>query len=982
MSQTEKKRSSRVSADENNKADRRSSRHSRSSTMSYGGSISDIEADNESDKYRKMAKRLARDKSELKDKLRRLLDDIDQRTRDHRVELEKTQDYFQDQINELVDERDKAREETEAIRDVILEEKEKLREQYEQKISKQKESLEKRYGSKDSQVVKRLENTIATLQDRLNKQIEDTAEQQINVEKEEQLRTKITGLEEQLQKVKELYIKDRKAFSDEKEEIVRRLHDNEQKVVQITNEKNLAVVALQNIKDQVGKRTQELELQRDTLIANANKDVEQTKINYEKKQEEFMQMCKKSIADFKQESERKFDASEQKHKLQLEKMIKEHEKIVNELTCENSRKIDIYTDNVRQEIEEYKKTIAALQAELSTLGGRYTVKEEEVVKTIERCNTEYLKKYEEKDREINNLRLKNEKIVGESEETVQRLRDQLNQVRETMKKIQENSHAMNNHFVSNLNKQKELADKEIGTRDQTIAQLEYQLKKIGEESVDRFNMIERKAKIIFDENKDITEKCNSMKVAIEKHEQTINGLREENQKLKETMTVLHEQHRQAQFDNGINEQKFKTEIELKKLHNETLTKTNQELNRKIANLGVIIGQNQANLKTAMENANKHLQNSNSKDQEIATMSKDLFIVNDELGRLKKMYSEEVQKKEKYKADSESLVEKERKIVELSKKIDVLATTLYQSEQNIRQKDQQEKSLMEKYKADAGSLAEKERKIVELSKKIDVLTETLYQCEQNILQKDQQEKSLMEKYKQETESLAKELEDKTKECKKLQEDIIDVKSSGGIILTNMNNELGVKNNDIKLLQQKLDELKDQNDKIAELSTMLKTTQKDLEKMTVESKKDKEDLAVLRTKEAGYSKYTEENNNLKAAIINMKTSHDRFTYEKNSEIYKINKKITEFEQNREKIQQELTKAKNETLEVSKKLVVSEKMVKDLELEKNAILNSQSELKEKCINSLNLQQEKYDKEIANKIERIKELEIILTEKLLKKD
>lgn len=97
MSQAEKKRSSRSRVDKKEELRRVSSRSS-----NYGGSISDIEAD-DSEKYRKMVKKLARDKSDLKHKLRRLLDEVEFKSKEHSVELEKTQDYFQDQINDLVE---------------------------------------------------------------------------------------------------------------------------------------------------------------------------------------------------------------------------------------------------------------------------------------------------------------------------------------------------------------------------------------------------------------------------------------------------------------------------------------------------------------------------------------------------------------------------------------------------------------------------------------------------------------------------------------------------------------------------------------------------------------------------------------------------------------------------------------------------------------------------------------------------------------
>jgi hypothetical protein len=116
MSETEKKRSSRTSHtsrsshknldDEREDREERQSRsRSKKSESEYGGTISDIE--NTETNYYKIAKKLTKDKSNLKDKLRRLLDEIDTKSKDHRLELEKTQDYFQEQITELVEEKEK-----------------------------------------------------------------------------------------------------------------------------------------------------------------------------------------------------------------------------------------------------------------------------------------------------------------------------------------------------------------------------------------------------------------------------------------------------------------------------------------------------------------------------------------------------------------------------------------------------------------------------------------------------------------------------------------------------------------------------------------------------------------------------------------------------------------------------------------------------------------------------------------------------------
>lgn len=1062
MSQTEKKHSSRASTDNN-----QTSRNSRSSKMSYGGSISDIEADDESDKYRKMAKKLARDKSELKDKLRRLLDEVDQKTHEHRVELEKTQDYFQDQINELVEERDKVREEMEVIREAVLEEKEKLREQYEQKLSKQKESLEKRYGGKDSQVVKRLENTIATLQERLNKQMEerehvkDTAEQ-FYAEKEEQLRKTVAELEDQLQKAKEQHIKDRKdlqmltkTFTDEKEQIVRKMRqEKNDEVFQITSEKNSTVMALQNIKEQLEKRTQDLDHKRDGLIAQAKQQAEQVKINAERDRAEFVKNCKKTMDEFKQEHEHKFAVSETNYKMQIEKMVKEHEKIVQNLTAENSKKISLYMENTRRETEDYKKTISALQTELTNVTEKCSnivqKKEEEVKKAIERCNFEYHSRYEEKDREINDLRLKNDKISGESEETIQRLKEQLNLVRENMKKVQDNSQAMNNQFVSNLNKQKELADKEISVRDQTIGHLEYQVKKIGEESIDRFNMLDRKARHLSEENKEVTDKYNNMKSLTEKQEEIISGLRIEVQKLKENMLCMHEQHRQDQFTVGMNEQKLKLELEQKKHECEFLGKGVEEMKSKMAILSQTCASQKTQIGIVTENLEKHVQNLGIRDREITSLNKSLSVANGELGRLKKIYSDELHQK-----ILEVKTDRDRQVEDLSRRLATYGVTVANLEQSRVEMRQNIVALSierDKYKTIAETIVEKDKALENAVKKVTGIEEHMHTLEQSKQQTEHKLQLLQSKHKLLEESFSKDLEAKNREVQKLQEDIVSVKNSYGGFLANINAENKSKDDEIKFLRDKITEYQVQEARMAELSNTVGVLQNShrvtLEKIAEEKKSEGDKMAKkvfeLERKLAErdqdmekikqeYNKkltdmtkipqecktkmeeYEKENGKLSvqleasekklyslqaeyAQILANVRSKQEHLREREEELKKAERTFREAPPrlmdpsirkarddalaNLRQAKIELTKTKDDTIQVTQKLAVAEGLIKDLEREKHLILKSQSDLKETFVNNLNHQQEKHEREMTSKNERIKELEIMLTEKLSKRD
>jgi FtsZ-binding cell division protein ZapB len=77
-------------------------------------------------------------------------------------------------------------------------------------------------------------------------------------------------------------------------------------------------------------------------------------------------------------------------------------------------------------------------------------------------------------------------------------------------------------------------------------------------------------------------------------------------------------------------------------------------------------------------------------------------------------------------------------------------------------------------------------------------------------------------------------------------------------------------------------------------------------------------------------------------------------------------------------ELGRLKEENIQVLQKLQVAEGIVKESEREKQHILKAQNELKETFVNNLNQQQDKHEKELKEKNERIRELELILNEKM----
>ena len=83
----------------------------------------------------------------------------------------------------------------------------------------------------------------------------------------------------------------------------------------------------------------------------------------------------------------------------------------------------------------------------------------------------------------------------------------------------------------------------------------------------------------------------------------------------------------------------------------------------------------------------------------------------------------------------------------------------------------------------------------------------------------------------------------------------------------------------------------------------------------------------------------------------------------------------------VRMELAKVRDDATAVSQKLHISEKIVEDLKKEREMIIQSQSDMKESFLSNLNQQQTRYEKELSNRDERIKQLEQLLTDRLLSK-
>jgi len=1029
------------------------------SKTSYGGSISELESDGKtehsdkyySDKYHKIAKKLAKDKDSLKDKMRRLLDEVDHKAKEQRKEIE----YFQEQISDLVEERNKAQDEVEKMRNFISEEKER----YDDKILRAKEAWDKKYGNKDSQTVKRLENTITVLQERLNKQAEEyeknkeTTDQYYS-QREEKLNKTVTDLEEQLRKTHSLLNKDHKdvqiltrTFIDEKEQIIRQMKkEKDEEIKQILSEKNTAILTLQGIREQMEKRTKIADKERDDQITQIKFDLEKTKIDYERATNEQNLISRKKLEEFRLESEGKLFEASRIHKIDIENRTRDFEKKIEIINNENSRYTESLTSRFQKESEDFKIVTSKLQADLdsikSHLDQEISKREDNLKRThekiVEKLTITYQGTLETKEKELNELRLRDDKITGEMGENNQRLKEQISHLKENMKKLQDNSQDLSSQFIINLNKQKEIAEKEISDRDQTISQLERRLKKLGEETVDKFNVMDRRLNNTLEELKEMTEKYSSLKSAQEKIDQTSSYLKSEAQKFKEVAEKTIERNKQILFEKETVEKRLQT----------------------------------------IETENRNRENDISKIRvEYTRLSQAEFTMREEKNRL-------------------------------TREIDMLRVDLIQRKKEIESSNFSLTALREEYnkmkftmseelKLKVISLSgEKDKIVAELSVKIANLEQTVKAYEQ---EKAQSMANLMNSANQ-IDKLKRGIENFTQENERRMKTIQEITGENNNIKANFletMREISCKDQELLNLRQQVKTIEFKDEQILNLTTQLNTTQQNykhtLDRLATDHKKDRDELVSLRQKINDNAEQMTEFIRLKSSITliqeSTKSSLLRAEEEHRKELSKLTSKLNESEikntQLEQRIEQvkldflrklheakqlppedqkklldlekehnemsihlsatekklnqvqvefanasatikskmqflaereeeirkesirlrnepaklldpslktqrdnafaqlrqykiEFTKYKEDTLEITHKLQIAETIAKELGKEKTIILEAQKELKETFLNNLNQQQAKHQQELEKRDERINQLEKILTERL----
>ena len=879
------------------------------------------------DKYKKACKILQKDKEKLKEKLKLLITDFEERNDEYEKDIEN----YEEQINSLILERDELKEEYAELRDNKFDDQSKLREHYEEKLLKQKETMEKRYAvnGKEIQTIKKLEGVILSLNEKIAKQIEEKEKLKESLTQtftysEELLKKRINELEEQLSNSIDACNKNRNEFQQliqtfnyEKEHLVSQIKkEKDDEYKQIINEKQTIISTLQNIKVEMEKRGKISDKERDEQIAQANFNVEKYKLESEKKLSDVTLSFTRKLDEVRHEYEGKMFEQERTHRIGMEGKIKEYERKIENILSESSKKIELLMGNFQQQIIELKKAGEKLMEEneyLRTQTDQEIAKREKAIEKkyniiIEKMQLENNSTCEIKDKEIMTLRTRDEKIIAEMSDNNNKLKEQIFGMNSNMRKIQENSQSLSTQFLNNLNEQKELFSKETTEKEQLIADLRKQLQHIGNDSTEKVISLERRLKNSLEELKETQDRLTNAKSNVTKSEQFISTLKDQIGTLKDSHDKINEKAKLLQLEKEMIEKKY--------------TMVDTESKNKDQDLGRMKG-------------------------ELTRLLKFESITKDETSKLSK------------EIDSlSSELEKRKKELELANS-HVIST---RDEYN-KIRIELEKSYQLRY---SNMQAEKEKGLNEISSRLMNLQNLNKSLEE---QKETSRNNIniltteRDKLRNECERLSQDLERTNKSIHDLQKEFVNVKSNFITVSKDNTN----KDQEINDLKQKAKTLETKEAQIVQMTNQFNSTQLNykltIDNLTSQQIKDREELHELRKKVAELTDQVSEtqtlrnvNNTLKE---NIKVAVNRTEEQYKKDVTKLNTTIKDYEtkiilaeQKTEQVKLEMLKKLNEATslvpEDQKKLDETLKENTDLKIKLSFIEKNFSQLQSDFANA----------------------------------
>ena len=532
--------------------DDRSRSRSRSRVYSDSGGLGTPKSENTVDK-------LLKDKAKYKIEIKKYKQEIRDRIEEHRLELERVQEYFQEQIVSLTEERDD-------LSDQIFSEKERLRTEFVNKLNMEKKKLENRFGSKNS-VALRLQTNVDKLQVQLQHQIEE--KEMILDNHETQLSEMNDKHHLELETLKEELHNTRKMFDREREEIRK-----SQQLFQ--NEKEGSLSVLRREKD---SEIQNVITEKDTIIQSLNHQISNLKRDKELQQRDL----ERAIVDVRSEGElgiqdrnRVIDRLKDTHNRALDQLKVHYDGKIFTLTEQMNKKIQEANDNREKDLakkeyehnsivknhidnynmkeEEFKQKITALDKQIVDIQDQhlrntenYNRKNQDELKTItlnyENELTTLEQRLTKENKENNQER---DETINELERLNHTLGAQVGHYRSAMDHMKADTDRLKEQFISNLNKQKHDDDKVIQEREQSIKEYENRImaldnehKKLQSHISSQLEESNNTIKKLEDKIKDKDEKYHELSERLIREESSRNALSQNyNRQLNESRDIL------------------------------------------------------------------------------------------------------------------------------------------------------------------------------------------------------------------------------------------------------------------------------------------------------------------------------------------------------------------------------------------------------------------------------------------------------------
>lgn len=587
--------------------------------------------------------RLERDKAKYKAELKKYKVELRYRAEEHTKEMEKLQDYFQDQLSDLTEERDTLVDQVSNMRDELFSDKEKLRTEFAKKLATEKSRLETKYKGTSNTALK-LQAALEKAQQRLNTMMEERDQMRDDYD------NKITLLKEKLNAENELVQEEtrklRQSLEREREDIRRSTQ-----VFQVEKDTDLLVQ-----KREYDQKLYELGAEKDTTIFSLQHNLTDLK----REKERLERDNERAIIDIKTEHElaitdrnRTIDKLKENHSRTLEQLKLQHEGKINTMTEKLSKDIQQIKEKHKKELEakdyEYNTTIKNIRIDtnrqIEELAGEVAT-QKQIVDDLHNSNTKAAENIKgemngkiaeaRKENEADKERLKKslerekEESLRERDSTIMELEKlnhtlgaQVGHYRSAMENMKTDTNRIKQQFVSNLNKQKEEDSKVISDRDKKIAELNSEVKNIQSRSSLQLEDVRNKLnKMVADiRNAELKvskaeEERNDIQKQLEKAELQRSSLIESYEKRIERIK-LDTQGKMNTLTDSVKNQ-YETKI---KENNETINKLTTELDQAKKILTTSLNQQRKELITHSENENKRLREEAASAQKIIQMMK-------------------------------------------------------------------------------------------------------------------------------------------------------------------------------------------------------------------------------------------------------------------------------------------------------------------------------------------------------------------------